>query len=209
MLLLLNWRPCDLEDGKSHQHGRAQKKSGEWMTSKIWNQLRAGKKLVEVSQADGQRSGATLALPRTGAPVTTRMPYRCKSRGNTVQVQGRNCGAFQLARILDLMTREAIHLSIVRTWNMDRSQRDPRPQTPLKNFLYLPAQPPGPSPSRSVQIVHHDGVIHLNQDMCPTQPPLESRQGEENTLHLEILREDWSFDHTSRDNKEPQTTPHP
>ncbi len=78
---------------------------------------------------------------------------------------------------------------------MDHSQRDPRPQTTLNNIPDLRVQALGSGPSCPVQKVHHLGAVLLNQDLCATQPPLESL-GCEEKLSLRKLkwREDWSLD---------------
>ncbi len=63
-------------------------------------------------------------------------------------------------------------------------QKNPRLQTPGNNLPGFGVQAPGSSPSRPVQIVHHRGAVYLNQDVHATQPPVESPQGEENSLQL-------------------------
>ncbi len=57
------------------------------------------------------------------------------------------------------MTREVIHLNIVRSQNVDRSQIDPRPQTPLNNLTDLGCfkprllEPVAPCPSEPGHIL--------------------------------------------------------
>ena len=55
----------------------------------------------------------------------------------------------------------------------------------MNNLPKLPVQAPGTGPSCSVQIMHHCGAVCLNQDMCATQPLLQSLQGKENSFKLE------------------------
>ena len=98
-------------------------------------------------------------------------------------VQRPFCGALQAARSFDPKSREALCLDIVRSQNVNHRQYDPRAQTPLNNLPNLPVQAPGPGPSHTVHIVHHCGAVCLNQDVCATQPPLESLQ--ESSLQLE------------------------